>query len=189
MPRPFYDQHAMETEDIRRNRRTPSDVRRSDRKTQPDHSDLPTQESITQVASHLLEECRMVLPGIQALFGFQLIAVFNTKFWDLSFSDRVVHLFAIWLVAIAIAFVMTPAAYHRLALHNAVSQSFIDRSSRLLLWSMFPLTLGTRLDFYLISMMILSNVWWATGLSLMLMSVFVSLWFGLPYCARVSKRS
>jgi len=30
--------------------------------------------------SHLLEECRMVLPGIQALFGFQLIAVFNQPF-------------------------------------------------------------------------------------------------------------
>jgi len=28
-------------------------------------------------AEYLIEECRMVLPGIQALFGFQLIAVFN----------------------------------------------------------------------------------------------------------------
>lgn len=188
MPRPFYDRHVMKTEDLRRDGCSPSDVRGSDRKTEPDHSDLATQESMTQVASHLLEECRMVLPGIQALFGFQLIAVFNTKFWDLSPSDRLVHLFAIWLVAIAIAFVMTPAAYHRLALRNAVSQSFIDHSSRLLLWSMFPLMLGTGLDFYLISMMILSNAWLATGLSLTLMSVFVSLWFGLPYCARVSKR-
>ena len=64
---------------------------------------------------------------LQALFGFQLIAVFNAKFWDLSFSDRVVHLVAIGLLAIAIALVMTPAAYHRLALGNTVSQSFIDR--------------------------------------------------------------
>lgn len=32
---------------------------------------------LSQAAQHLLEECRMVLPGIQALFGFQLIAVFN----------------------------------------------------------------------------------------------------------------
>jgi hypothetical protein len=27
-----------------------------------------------------IEEARMVLPGIQALFGFQLIAVFNERF-------------------------------------------------------------------------------------------------------------
>ena len=35
---------------------------------------------LDSAASHLLEECRMVLPGIQALFGFQLIAVFNDGF-------------------------------------------------------------------------------------------------------------
>jgi hypothetical protein len=29
-----------------------------------------------------IEEARMVLPGVQALFGFQLIAVFNNSFHD-----------------------------------------------------------------------------------------------------------
>ena len=52
-------------------------------------------ELLSDMASHLLEECRMVLPGIQALFGFQLMAVFNAKFWDLDFYHRVVHLLAI----------------------------------------------------------------------------------------------
>jgi len=37
---------------------------------------------LSQAVSHLLEECRMVLPGLQALFGFQLVAVFNTAFGD-----------------------------------------------------------------------------------------------------------
>ena len=36
--------------------------------------------SLTESATHLLNEGRMVLPGIQALFGFQLIAVFNQGF-------------------------------------------------------------------------------------------------------------
>ena len=88
---------------------------------------------------------------------------------------------AIGLVAVAVALVMTPAAYHRLALRNSISQSFIELSSRLLLCSMFPLMLGTCLDFYLISTMILSNEWWGVGLSVVLMGVFGSLWFGLPY--------
>src|SRR5689334_22228295 len=154
--------------------------------TEDTHTDVPTKASLIEVASHLLEECRMVLPGIQALFGFQLIAVFNTKFWDLSFSDRVIHLIAISLLALAIALVMTPAAYHRLALRNSVSQSFIDLASRLLLWSMVPLMLGTCLDFYLVSTMILSNAWWGIGLSFVLFSVFGSLWFALPYVSKTS---
>ena len=39
-------------------------------------------ENLPELVSHLLEECRMVLPGIQALFGFQLVAVFNQAFWE-----------------------------------------------------------------------------------------------------------
>jgi hypothetical protein len=35
---------------------------------------------LEKAALLLLEECRMVLPGIQALFGFQLIAVLNPLF-------------------------------------------------------------------------------------------------------------
>ena len=67
---------------------------------------LEEQESLAEVASHLLEECRMVLPGIQALFGFQLIAVFNGTFWELPSADRMLHLFAITLVAVAIAYAL-----------------------------------------------------------------------------------
>ena len=156
-------------------------------RTGHDRPDVPQKEPLSEVASHLLEECRMVLPGIQALFGFQLMAVFNAKFWDLIYFHRVLHLMAIGLVAIAVALVMTPAAYHRLALQNSVSQFLIDFSSRLLLYSMFPLMLGMCLDFYLISTMILSNVWWGVGLSLVLMGVFGSLWFVLPYLARTSR--
>ena len=74
-------------------------------RTAQDRPNLPEKEPLSEVASHLLEECRMVLPGIQALFGFQLMAVFNAKFWDLLYFQRVVHLLAIGLVAIAVALV------------------------------------------------------------------------------------
>ncbi len=146
--------------------------------------DVPQQEPVSTMASHLFEECRMVLPGIQALFGFQLIAVFNTTFWELPASSRMIHLLAIGLVAIAVAFVMTPAAYHRVALRSAVSQSFVELSSTLLLCSMFPLLLGICLDFYLIALMILTSTAWAIALSLSLVGIFVSLWFGLPFVVR-----
>jgi hypothetical protein len=37
-------------------------------------------EDISKATSHLLEECRMVLPSMQALFGFQWVAFFNQRF-------------------------------------------------------------------------------------------------------------
>ena len=45
--------------------------------TQDDRADLA--ERIT----HVLEELRVVLPGTQALLGFQLVAVFSTGFASL----------------------------------------------------------------------------------------------------------
>ena len=63
----------------------------------------------------------MVLPGTQALFGFQLIAIFNSTFKELSFSWQLVHLIALFFCATAMALTMTPAAYHRMAMRGRLS--------------------------------------------------------------------
>ena len=53
--------------------------------------------ALGDAVTHLLEECRMVLPGVQALFGFQLIAVFNAGFGDkLTGAEQRLHLVAVW---------------------------------------------------------------------------------------------
>ena len=58
----------------------------------PEHQELDLQ----QAAQTLLDECRTVLPGIQALFGFQLVAVFNQRFADdLGKPEQVLHFVAI----------------------------------------------------------------------------------------------
>src|ERR1051325_9740294 len=113
---------------------------------------------LSKAAEYLLEECRMVLPGIQALFGFQLIAVFNQSFGEkLSSGEQTLHLAAIALVAFAVALVMSPAAYHRQEGARVVTERFLQISTRLLLWSMLPLALGICIDFYLIARIILGT--------------------------------
>src|SRR5213075_1013539 len=105
--------------------------------------------SLDAAAAHLLEECRMVLPGIQALFGFQLVAVFNSAFdQKLDATGRSLHLVAIGLVAIAVALIMTPAAFHRQTGTHEVTETFVRLSTRLLLFSMLPLSVAICLDFY-----------------------------------------
>jgi len=39
-------------------------------------------ETLDDEADRVISEARMVLPGMQALFGFQLIAVFSERFAD-----------------------------------------------------------------------------------------------------------
>jgi uncharacterized membrane protein len=137
--------------------------------------------SLSEAVTHLLEECRMVLPGIQALFGFQLIAVFNSTFREkLNSTEQGLHLAAIGLVAIAVALVMSPAALHRQTSPQAATQDFITIAGRLLLLSMFPLMLGISLDFYLIAKLILNNSLLSLLLALILLSLFATLWFVFP---------
>ena len=137
--------------------------------------------TLPEAVTHLLEECRMVLPGIQALFGFQLIAVFNQTFGEkLTHTEQLFHLAAIGLVALAVALVMSPAALHRQTSPQAASKAFIRIASRLLLLSMFPLMLGISFDFYLIARLILNNTMISILLSALLLILFATLWFLLP---------
>jgi hypothetical protein len=151
-------------------------------------TDIDETLSLADAVTHLLEECRMILPGVQALFGFQLIAVFNSRFAEgLSSLEQHIHLVALALVAMAGALVMAPAAYHRQTAPRAVSSWFLLLGGRLLLISLVPLMLGIGLDFYLIARLILgyglSAVTAATALVL-----FIALcWFGLPRFIRASQ--
>ncbi len=66
--------------------------------TAPQANSSPERQelSLNDAASHVLEECRTVVPGMQALFGFQLIVVFTNSFKEeLSPTERVLHLVAI----------------------------------------------------------------------------------------------
>lgn len=138
---------------------------------------IPLSEAVT----HILEECRMVLPGIQALFGFQLIVVFNPSFHEkLSLTERGLHLTAIRLIIIAIAMVMAPAAYHRQRDPQSVSEGFVFIATRLLLYSMFPLMIALGLEFFLIARMITNRVMLSIALALVVVSIFSTLWFVLP---------
>jgi xanthine/uracil/vitamin C permease (AzgA family) len=133
-----------------------------------------------QAAELLLEECRMVLPGIQGLFGFQLIAVFSEGFHArLDAFEQDLHLGAIALIGLAIALIMTPAAINRRLDPRIVSAGFVALSARLLLWSMLPLALGLCLDFYLVARVITGSVH-VLWLALPMAAVFLALWWWLP---------
>jgi hypothetical protein len=135
---------------------------------------------LSKAAEYLLDECRMVLPGIQALFGFQLVAVFNSAFEQkLNPYEQRLHLLAIALTAIAVAIIMTPAALHRQKGPYEVTDTFVRVSSRLLLWSMVPLAVSISLDFYLVARVItherLASIFGAA-----MFALFSAFWFMLP---------
>jgi hypothetical protein len=134
-----------------------------------------------EAAQDLLLECRMVLPGIQTLFGFQLIAVFSDRFSELvSPMEQRMHLVAIALIVLSIGLVMGPAALHRQLEPRTVTERFLTISSRLLLWSMPPLALGICLDVHIVARVILTSPTVAVVIAGALLAVLLVLWFALP---------
>ncbi len=135
---------------------------------------------LAKAASLLLEECRMTLPGVQALFGFQLIVVFNTGFRDeLSRGEQELHLLAIVLIVVTMALIMTPAAYHRLTTPMVITERFIALCTRMLVWGLVPFAVAICLDVYLVARVIVGSpvvAWLAAALAL----VLGGLWFALP---------
>jgi hypothetical protein len=120
----------------------------------------------------------MVLPGIQALFGFQLIAVFNTPFKQLlSWHEQLAHLAALGLVGVAVGMLMAPAAFHRLSEPTEGTRSFLRLASILLAIGMGFLLAGTSIDAWLIARVICSSTTWASVFSGTLSTILLSLWY------------
>lgn len=141
-------------------------------------------ESLKEELTNILEESRMVIPGVQALFGFQTMAVFNQRFADLPASGLACYLAGLGLIALSIALLLTPAAYHRIAERGQVSQHMVRLSSRLLSIGMVPLMLGLVLDVYVVFLAALGDSLFALASALIALVVFTALWIVFPLSRR-----
>ncbi|CAN5505281.1 DUF6328 family protein [soil metagenome] len=138
------------------------------------------EQSLGEQLNTVQQEARMVLPGIQTLFGFQLIVVFSDRFKSsLSADEQLAHLAALLLIALAVILVLTPTAYHRQASHQ-ISEHFVKLSSSFLAWAMLPLAIGTWIDIFIVSRVIAESTVWASVVGLLFAILFIGLWLILP---------
>lgn len=105
------------------------------------------QDKVDHEMRNIIEEARVILPGLQALFGFQTIAVFNERFDEIETFAKVCHLLGLALVIVAVAMVMTPAIYYR-ALGGKATAKMAEFSSMMIRGALAPLALGLALDMF-----------------------------------------
>ena len=55
-------------------------------------------ETLEEEATHATDEARMVLPGVQAVLGFQLVAVTSQRFVPLTPVEQALYLAAFLLL-------------------------------------------------------------------------------------------
>src|SRR6185437_10645425 len=108
--------------------------------------DGPT--ALHEKIDQMLTEARVILPGAQALLGFQFIVTMAKPFMALPVLDRDIHFVALGAVALAVMLLLTPAAVHRLAFAGRDVERFHDIGSVLITAALAPLALGIAADFY-----------------------------------------
>lgn len=136
----------------------------------------PLKDKINQV----LTEGRVVLPGTQALLGFQLAAFLTEAFEKLPRSLQLLHFAALGCVGVSAILLMTPPAYHRLVERGEQTEHFLRLASRFVVAAMVPLGLGMTLDFFVVAEKITDSPPLAIALSAGVLALFFGLWFAFP---------
>lgn len=132
----------------------------------------------------VLTEARVVLPGVQALLGFQLVVVLTEAFQKLPATSALVHLAALGAVAISIVLLIAPAAHHRIVYGGEDSESFLKIASAYLVGATVFLALGITGEWYLIVAKILQSEFWGIVGAAASALLCLGLWHILPLIAR-----
>jgi hypothetical protein len=136
------------------------------------------QPTLTEKIKEVLIEGRMVLPGAQALLGFQFIIVLMEGFNRIPASSRYIHFASLAAIALSTVLLIMPAAYHRIVYRGEDNEDFPAIASRLLLTAMFFLGLGVSGDFYVVCRIVSGSRTVSLLSAALMILFFYGLWFG-----------
>ena len=145
-------------------------------------------ERLDRELIELLNELRVVMPGVQVLFGFLLTVPFQQRFETIDDFQRIVYFVTLLLVAAASAFLMGPSAFHRLTFREGQKPYLIRLGTRQTIVGMALLALAMNGVLLLLTDLLFHTTTVAITVAAMT-GLFGWLWFGLAWRRRVSGRS
>jgi Kef-type K+ transport system membrane component KefB len=144
-------------------------------------------ERLDRELMELLQELRVVLPGVQVLLAFLLTAPFQQRFAQLPGSLRNAFFASIVCATLATALLIAPSAHHRLRWRAGEKDRLLRIANREAIWGTVFLAAAIVLALYVIT-----NVLFSTGLAVVTaavaVAVFAWLWYALPLVGRSSSK-
>ena len=106
-------------------------------------------QRVDRELGELLEEIRVILPGVEILFGFLIILPF--QFGDeLTGLDRILYLGAFLAVSAGLALLVAPTLDHRLNFRGIDKERWLFRSNRMTIAASVLVSIGISLTVYLV---------------------------------------
>jgi len=147
-------------------------------------ADESEDERLDRELIELLNELRIVLPGVQVLFAFLLTLPFSNGFPRLGDLDRDVYFVSLIAAVVSSVLLIAPTAYHRVLFRKHDKDFLITVATRLALVGMLALAVSFSCGVFVISHFVFGAVsaGIATGVTAGMSAL---LWFGLPFWRRL----
>jgi hypothetical protein len=127
----------------------------------------------------LLNELRVMLPGVQVLFAFLLAVPVSARFSAVNGFERAIYFFTLACTAVSAALLIAPSAFHRIDFRNHDKAGLVIISNRLAIAGMVFLALAMVGSLTFITDLLYNELTTiATGAASLLLLVL--LWFVLP---------
>jgi hypothetical protein len=146
--------------------------------------DMSEKTSLHQRINQMLTEARVILPGAQALLGFQLAIVMTRPFAELPGASKLVHAASLGAIAVAVILLMAPAAYHRIVFAGEDTEEMHRTGSRFVAAATVPLALGLAGDVYVVLAKTAESPAVGLAAAAAVLVLLVGLWHVLPLVAR-----
>ena len=146
----------------------------SDERTGEDRQERTARELI-----ELLNELRVILPGVQFLFAFLLTVPFSQRFSELDSLETGVFFVTLLCTAIATALLMAPSAQHRVLWREGVREQRLKLGNTLTIVGLIFLVPAMVGAVFVVSAFIF-GLGAAVVVTLLLVFFFALIWFALP---------
>lgn len=157
-----------------------SDASRPVSGPQPNES---PKERVDRELGELLEETRVILPGVEILFGFLIILPFQFSD-EIPGFERLLYLGAFLSVSAGLALLVAPSMYHRINFRRMNKERLLFLANRLLIMASVLVAIGIALTVYLVVETLVGGT--VAGVLGALNAAWLAwFWFGLPLLRRV----
>jgi cation transport ATPase len=146
------------------------------------------QKRLDRQLEELLQEVRVAMPGVQVLFGFLLAVPFQQGFDTITSSQRLIYFATLLAAAVATAFFIAPAAFHRINFEQHQKKSVIHVGNRQFLIGLVALALAMNGAVALVTDLIFKGSTLIVTIAVVA-SLFAWLWFGLGLVRRLQGNS
>ena len=135
----------------------------------------------------LLNELRVVLPGVTVLFAF-LLAVPFAKGWDkVTPFERDVFIVAVLATGVAIVFLSAPSSFHRIRFRHGRKEQIVTTGNVMAMAGIASFAVALEAAILLVVSYVLSR---AAGIvaAAVVGGLVLLLWYGLPLAAAMRDR-